>query len=47
MRVLLMDGARFLLAQLHMDSLRDKTSAKSIKKALEILPKGSKALDLA
>lgn len=47
MRVLLMDEARFLLAQLHMDSLRDKTSAKSIKKALEILPKGSNALDLA
>ena len=42
-----MDEARFLLAQLHMDSLRDKTSAKSIKKALDILPKGSNALNLA
>ena len=30
-----------------MDSLRDKTSPKLIKKALEILPKGSNALDLA
>ena len=39
--------ARFLLAQLHMDSLRDKTSIKLIKKALETLPIGSKALDLA
>ena len=47
MRVLLMDRARFLLAQLHMDSLRDKTSSKLIRKALEILPKGSDALDLA
>ncbi|KAF6219464.1 hypothetical protein HO133_003931 [Letharia lupina] len=37
----------FLLAQLHMDSLKDKTSSKLIKKALEILPKGSNALDLA
>lgn len=42
-----MNRARFLLAQLHMDSLRDKTSPKLIKKALEILPKGSNALDLA
>ena len=47
MRVLLKDRARFLLAQLHMDSLRDKTSAKLAKKALETLPKGSNALDLA
>lgn len=30
-----------------MDSLKDKTSSKLIKKALEILPKGSNALDLA
>lgn len=37
----------FLLAQLHIDSLKDKTSSKLIKKALEILPKGSNALDLA
>ncbi len=42
-----MDRARFLLAQLHMDSLKDKTSPKLIKKALETLPKGSNALDLA
>lgn len=47
MLVLLTDRARFLLAQLHMDSLRDKTSSKLIRKALEILPKGSDALDLA
>lgn len=37
----------FLLAQLHMDSLSDKTSIKMVKKALDSLPKGSKALDLA
>ncbi len=37
----------FLLAQLHMDSLTDKTSAKAIKKALERLPMGSDALDVA
>lgn len=42
-----MDRARFLLAQLHLDSLKDKTSPKLIKKALEALPKGSNALDLA
>ena len=42
---LLTDQARFLLAQLHIDSLRDKTSTKLIKKALEALPKGSNALD--
>lgn len=47
MRVLLTDQARFLLAQLHMDSLRYKGSPKLIKKALEILPTGSDALDLA
>ena len=39
--------ARFLLAQLHMDSLRDKTSIKSVKKALETLPEGVNGLDLA
>ena len=44
---LLMYQARFLLAQLHMDSLRDKTSVKLIRKALETLPTGSKALDVA
>ena len=37
----------FLLAQLHMDSLADKTSPKTIKKSLEDLPKGSDALDVA
>lgn len=37
----------FLLAQLHMDSLTDKTTPKAIKKALEKLPMGSDALDLA
>lgn len=37
----------FLLAQLHMDSLTDKTSPKAIRKALERLPMGSGALDLA
>ncbi len=37
----------FLLAQLHMDSLTDKTSPKAIKKALERLPMGSDALDIA
>ena len=42
-----MVGSRFLLAQLHMDSLRDKTSIKSVKKALETLPEGAKGLDLA
>lgn len=42
-----MNGVRFLLAALHVDSLRDKTSAKMIKKALERLPKGSEALNLA
>ena len=37
----------FLLAQLHMDSLTDKTSPKTIKKSLGNLPKGSDALDVA
>lgn len=36
-----------LLAQLHMDSLTDKTSPKAVKKALENLPKGSDALDIS
>lgn len=40
-------GGMFLLARLHMDSLRDKTSPNAIKKALGILPKGSDTLDLA
>ncbi|KAF1989807.1 hypothetical protein K402DRAFT_318136, partial [Aulographum hederae CBS 113979] len=37
----------FLLARLHMDSLMDKTTKKSLRQALESLPKGSKALDQA
>ncbi|KAH0537365.1 hypothetical protein FGG08_005844 [Glutinoglossum americanum] len=37
----------FLLAQLHLDSLTDKTSPKAIKNALKRLPKGSDALDIA
>lgn len=42
----IVDGM-FLLARLHMDSLTDKTSPKAIKRALEKLPMGSDALDLA
>lgn len=38
---------RFLLAQLHFDSLTDRTSPKAIKVALENLPRGSYALDIA
>lgn len=34
---------RFLLAQLHLDSLMDKTTAKAIKSALEKLQRGSNA----
>ena len=37
----------FLLAQLHMDSLGDKTNPKAIKTSLANLPKGSGALDVA
>ena len=37
----------FLLAQLHMDSLGDKTNSKAIKTSLANLPKGSGALDVA
>ncbi|KAF2179509.1 hypothetical protein K469DRAFT_300743 [Zopfia rhizophila CBS 207.26] len=37
----------FLLAQLHLDSLMDKTSKKEITCALGKLPKGSEALDYA
>lgn len=47
MRVLLMDGVRFLLGTLHVESLRDRTNAKMVKKALETLPKGSDALSFA
>ena len=38
---------RFLLAQLHMDSLSDKITRKAIKLALQELPKGSEALKIA
>jgi ankyrin repeat protein len=38
---------RFLLAQLHLDSLEDKTTRKAITQALERLPKGLDVLDLA
>ena len=38
---------RFLLAQLHLDSLEDKLTPKAIKTALSNLPKGSRALDVA
>ena len=38
---------RFLLAQLHLDSLKDKATTKAIKVALAMLPKGSGALDTA
>ena len=37
----------FLLAQLHVESLTDKTTPKAIKKALETLPTGSDALEIA
>ena len=37
----------FLLAQLHVESLSDKTTPKAIKKALEMLPTGSDALVIA
>ena len=37
----------FLLAQLHMESLTDKTNPKAIKKSLQELPKGSSALKIA
>lgn len=39
--------SRFLLAQLHLASLSDKTTAKAIKNALKKLPKGSEGLDVA
>ncbi|MCJ1334657.1 hypothetical protein MMC10_011369 [Thelotrema lepadinum] len=38
---------RFLLAQLHLTSLVDRTSVKDMKNALEKLPKGSNAYDKA
>jgi len=38
---------RFLLARLHVDSLRGKTTKKAIKSTLEKLPKGSTALNKA
>lgn len=39
--------ARFLLAQLHLDSLVGKTSPKAIRTALKMLPTGSDAYDYA
>jgi hypothetical protein len=42
-----LDTFRFLLAQLHLDSLTDKLTPKAIKLALAGLPKGSDALDCA
>ena len=39
--------SRFLLAQLHLDSLAGKTSPKAIRSALETLPTGSDAYDHA
>lgn len=42
-----MVNRRFLLAQLHLDSLVDKMTPKAIRLALYQLPKGSKALDTA
>lgn len=47
MRASLTFDIRFLLAQLHMDSLKDQTSPKAIKRTLESLITGSKALDKA
>lgn len=38
---------RFLLAQLHVDSLLGKTTKKAIRSILEKLPKGSTALNKA
>jgi hypothetical protein len=38
---------RFLLAQLHLDSLIDKPTPRAIRRALEKFPKGSDALDQA
>ena len=40
-------SGRFLLAQLHLSSLSDETTAKAIKSALKNLPKGTEALDTA
>src|SRR5712692_3264275 len=38
---------RFLLAQLHMDSLKGKKSPKAVRNALKRLPTGSEAYDNA
>src|SRR5271156_6177056 len=43
----MLTALRFLLAQLHLDSLVDKTTPRAIRRALEKLPKGSDALDQA
>lgn len=42
----LMVKNRFLLAQLHLESLTDKITPKAIRLALKRLPKGSEALDI-
>ncbi|KFY34436.1 hypothetical protein V494_06771 [Pseudogymnoascus sp. VKM F-4513 (FW-928)] len=41
------DIVKFLLAQLHLDSLTDKLTPKAVKSTLEKLPKGSEAYDEA
>ncbi len=41
------NGNRFLLAQLNLDSLKGKRSAKAVRAALETLPTGSQAYDHA
>src|ERR1700749_166401 len=43
--ILLLKPSRFLLAQLHMDSLNSQPTIGHIKKALKILPRGMKGLD--
>ena len=40
-------STRFLLARLHLDSLKDKRSTKAVKNALVQLPSGSSAYDMA
>jgi hypothetical protein len=41
----MLTALRFLLAQLHLDSLIDKTTPRAIRRALEQLPKGSDAIN--
>lgn len=45
--LLLKKTSRFLLAQLHLGSLPDKVTPKSVRRALQELPKGSEALNIA